>query len=112
MIDFTANWCLNCQINTRVAIERPEVARVVENNKVIPMLADWTEPSDEIKQKLDELESNSIPLMAIYPADPNAEPIILRDLLTKSQVVGALEEAGPSLSPTEQARTTLTSKIH
>ena len=112
MVDFTANWCLNCQLNTKFAIEKPEVAQLVKANEVIPMLADWTEPSDEIKLKLEELQSNSIPLMAIYPASPNAEPILLRDLLTKSQIVSALKEAGPSQSRTEQARTTLTSRVH
>ncbi len=111
MIDFTANWCLNCQINTRVAIEQPEVAKLVAANNVVAMLADWTEPSEEIKQKLDELESNSIPLMAIYPPELGAEPILLRDLLTQSQVVAALKEAGPSQSRREQARTTLTSRV-
>lgn len=97
MIDFTANWCLNCQINTRVAIERTRVAALVEENDVIPMLADWTEPSKEIKAKLDELQSASIPLMVVYPADPGAEPIVLRDLISESDVIAALKQAGPSL---------------
>lgn len=99
MIDFTANWCFNCQLNTRVAIEKVGVAEVVKENDVVPMLADWTEPSEEIRRKLDELQSNSIPLMVIYPADPSAEPILLRDLLTEAQVIEALRAAGPSLEP-------------
>ena len=97
MIDFTANWCLNCQINTRVAIERARVAALVEQNDVVPMLAYWTEPSKEIKAKLDELQSASIPLMVVYPADPGAEPIELRDLISESDVLKALKAAGPSL---------------
>ncbi len=96
MLDFTANWCLNCQINTRVAIDKEGVARLVEENGVVPMLADWTDRSDEIRDKLEELQSNSIPLLVIYPPDPGANPILLRDLLTESQVISALEEAGPS----------------
>lgn len=99
MIDFTANWCLNCQINTRVAIDKERVAQLVEENKVVPMLADWTDRSDAIREKLDELQSNSIPLLVIYPPGPSSEPILLRDLLTESQVIEALERAGPSLEP-------------
>lgn len=98
MLDFTANWCLNCQINTRVAIDKEGVAKLVQQNGVIPMLADWTDRSDEIREKLEELQSNSIPLLVIYPPDASAEPILLRDLLTESQVIAALEEAGPSRS--------------
>lgn len=96
MLDFTANWCLTCQINTRVAIDKAGVAEVVERNGVVPMLADWTDRSDEIRSKLEELESNSIPLLVIYPADPGAQPILLRDLLTEATVIDALEQAGPS----------------
>ena len=107
MIDFTANWCATCQLNTRFAIEREGVAEIVEANEVIPMLADWTEESDEIRAKLDELQSNSIPLLVIYPGDPVKEPIILRDVVTEGQVIDALEEAGPS-----QAKTKLTSMIN
>lgn len=107
MIDFTANWCVNCQINMRVAIDRANVAEIVSANDVVPMVADWTDKSDEIGSKLRELNSNSIPLLAIFPADPGAPPIILRDLVTESQVVEALKEAGPSLPETK-----LTSTIH
>ncbi|RMF42585.1 MAG: hypothetical protein D6753_07175 [Planctomycetota bacterium] len=98
MIDFTANWCVNCKLNMAMAIDREGVAKVVNANGVVPMIADWTDGNDEIRKKLEELGSNSIPVLAIYPPDPNAEPIVLRDLLTESQVIEALERAGPSAS--------------
>ncbi len=96
MIDFTANWCATCQINTLVAVDRPKVAELVAKNGVVAMLADWSDHSDEIRDKLTELNSNSIPLLAIYPPDPTAGPIILPDLLSESQVLSALNRAGPS----------------
>ncbi|MCA9125611.1 MAG: thioredoxin family protein [Planctomycetales bacterium] len=106
MVDFTANWCVNCQVNLRMAIDRVKVADIVAANDVVPMVADWTDRSDEILEKLAELQSASIPVLAIYPAEPGAEPIILRDLLTESQVIDALKRAGPSLP-----EATLTSKM-
>ncbi|MEM8733366.1 MAG: thioredoxin family protein [Planctomycetota bacterium] len=96
MLDFTANWCFNCKLNTRFAIDREEVAKLVDKNNVVPMLADWTDRSDAIRQKLEELDSNSIPLLAIYPPESSEEPILLRDVLTQDQVLEALNEAGPS----------------
>ena len=96
MVEFTARWCLTCQANMKFAIDRPKVAQLVDQNGVIPLLADWSEPSDEIMSKLKELDSLSIPLLAIYPADPSAPPIILRDAITESQLLRALKEAGPS----------------
>ena len=66
----------------------------------MPLLADWTEESPEIKAMLETLQSRSIPVLAVFPAggpnDPPPAPIILRDLITESQVLDALKQAGPS----------------
>jgi thiol:disulfide interchange protein len=96
LVDFTANWCLTCKLNLKTAINRAQVRSVIEKNGVVPLLADWTDKNDAIKSALAELNSISIPLMAIYPADPNAEVLVLRDLLTQGDVLDALEQAGPS----------------
>jgi thiol:disulfide interchange protein len=96
MIDFTANWCLTCQYNSQFAIETPKVKELIERNGVVPFLADWTEYSPEIKEKLIELKSRSIPLLAIYPAGRPAEVVVLRDVISETQLLEALEKAGPS----------------
>lgn len=96
MLDFTADWCATCQWNFRTALNTSRVQSVVQQNGVAAVKADWTDFSDEIQQKLRELESNSIPLLAIFPADNPEEPIILRDAVIESQVLAALEKAGPS----------------
>lgn len=94
MVEFTARWCLTCQANMRYAIDREKVRDVCKENNVITMLADKSEPSPAIDKKLQELGSNSIPLLAIYP--PDAEPIVLRDTISQSQLIEALKQAGPS----------------
>ncbi len=96
MIDFTAQWCANCKLNLWAVIETPEIAKVIKEQNVVPMLADWTDRSLEVKQKLHELKSASIPVLAIYPAGKSDEPIVLRDQLTKAGLISALREAGPS----------------
>jgi hypothetical protein len=58
-----------------------------------------------IKQALLELNSQSIPLLAIYPGDPSRDVQVLPDLLTQSRVLEALAEAGPSLDPKTAAVT-------
>jgi thiol:disulfide interchange protein len=97
LVDFTADWCWTCKTNSAVAINREEVKQLVEQNDVVTLLADWTDKNDTIKQALAELNSRSIPLLVIYPADPNREVKVLPDLLTPGQVIEALKEAGPSL---------------
>jgi hypothetical protein len=49
--------------------------------------------------KLKQLGYISIPIVAIYPAGEPDSPIVLEDLLVESDVVRALERAGPSHSP-------------
>jgi len=100
MVDFSADWCPTCKFNLAYAIETNRVKAAVEKNRVVPLLADWTDGSNEIKVALEGLQSRSIPVLAIYPAaTPGGEcpePIVLRDLITESQVLEALERAGPS----------------
>ena len=96
MIDFTADWCATCKANSFFAIETEDVRQVMEQNKVVPLLADYTDGSPEIKAMLETLKSASIPLLAIYPADKPSQPIVLRDVVTKQMVLDALKQAGPS----------------
>jgi thiol:disulfide interchange protein len=98
MIDFTADWCLTCKTNLKFAINTPGVLDVIRSNNVVPLLADWTDGSQEIKEMLSALESNSIPVVAIFPADRPDEAIVLRDLITQGRLLEALRQAGPSQS--------------
>jgi thiol:disulfide interchange protein len=98
MVDFTADWCLACKTNLKLSIDRPDVAQVVTAGGVVPLLADLTEEDEDgaLWNLVHSLGSNAIPVLAIYPADRPAEPIVLRDLIFKQQVLDALEKAGPS----------------
>lgn len=107
MIDFTADWCPNCKWNLKTAINRRQVLEKVKKNDVVPLIADWTDKSDTIKNKLAELRSKSIPILAIYPAGkPESEVIILRDVVTQGQVLEALEQAGPSRRESKEGERT------
>ena len=105
MVDFTADWCLTCKTNLKLAINREEVKQVVQDNNVVTLIADWTDKNDMIKDALLDLNSQSIPLLAIYPGDPSRNVQVLPDLLTQSRVLEALAEAGPSLDPKTAAVT-------
>jgi len=100
LVDFSADWCMTCKYNLATAIETLRVKAEIEKNDVVPLLADWTDGSPEIKQMLESLESKSIPVLAVFPAarggEPAPEPIVLRDLITESQVLSAIRAAGPS----------------
>ena len=52
MVDFTADWCPNCKFNERTAIETQAVKKMLEENGVVSLKADWTDHSRVIKQVL------------------------------------------------------------
>ena len=108
LVDFTADWCPTCKTNLKFSLNREEVRELVEKNDVVALVADWTDRNPVIKQALAELGSRSIPLLAIYPADPQRKPIVLPDVVTSGQVVEALEEAGPSRPASAPASTMAT----
>ena len=100
LVDFSADWCMTCKLNLATAIETSRVKAAIESNRIVPLLADWTEESPEIKAMLETLQSRSIPVLAVFPAgppnQPPRDPIVLRDLITESQVLEAIRTAGPS----------------
>lgn len=92
MIDFTAEWCVNCKENLDKAIHTKSVKSQIESQGIIAMEADLTDYPDHIKRKLAELKSISIPLLAIYRPGDVDQPIVLRDRLKESDVLNALHQ--------------------
>jgi thiol:disulfide interchange protein DsbD len=91
-VDFTAAWCLSCQVNKRVALSDSRVVEQFETLGVVPVQADWTSRDPEITRALAEFGRNSVPLYVLYTGGPDAEPEILPELLTPGLVLDALKK--------------------
>jgi thiol:disulfide interchange protein DsbD len=105
-VDFTAAWCITCQVNKRVALTDDAVAAAFVDQNVALVQADWTRRDDTIARELEALGRNGVPVYALYPADPSAPPQLLPNLLTPRIVLDALESvAGPSSGGSEPAST-------
>lgn len=90
-IDFTAAWCLSCQVNERIVLRSREVQREFRDNKVTLMKADWTQYDPEITKQLASVGRSGVPTYVIYPAQKgNAD--VLPELLTKDIVLNALKK--------------------
>lgn len=92
-VDFTASWCLTCQVNKRTSLEVTSVAARFKELNVIPLLADWTRPNSEIGDALKALGRSGVPAYVLYPATPGREPILLPEVLTPQMVLDALNKA-------------------
>ena len=59
----------------------------------LPLLADNTLVRQDIALELQKYERAGVPLVLVYPKNPDAPPIVLPTVLTPSVVLEALEEA-------------------
>lgn len=91
-IDFTAAWCLSCQVNERVVFGSTEVQDALERHKVAMLKADWTTRDEEITKALARFGRSGVPLYVLYGKTPNQAPKILPELITPGMVLAALEE--------------------
>jgi thiol:disulfide interchange protein DsbD len=88
-IDFTAKWCLSCQVNEKVALESPAVRKGFEERGIAALRADWTDSNDAIARALAGFGRASVPLYVFYPRG-GKEPVILPELLTPAIVLAAI----------------------
>ena len=90
-VDFTADWCLSCQVNERVVLERPDVLGRLQDGKIALVRADWTRHDEEIAHALATLGRSSVPTYALYPGTPGAPARVLPEVLTPNTVLDALK---------------------
>ena len=90
-LDFTAAWCLTCQVNERVALENPKVIKRMRELGIVPMKADWTSYDAGITKALESHGRSSIPLYVFYPANGGL-PLILPEVLTPDIVLNFLNK--------------------
>lgn len=91
-IDFTAAWCLSCQVNERLVLKSAEVQHEFSKNKVTLLRADWTQYDPAITKALASINRSGVPTYVIYPASAAASADVLPELLTKDIVLKALAE--------------------
>lgn len=78
-IDFTAQWCLTCQVNKKVAYTE-EVIALAKEKGIVFLKADKTAANPAIEAKLQELGRSAIPVNVLLI--PGEEPIITPEVLT------------------------------
>ncbi|MGP8253533.1 MAG: protein-disulfide reductase DsbD family protein [Terracidiphilus sp.] len=88
-VDFTASWCLSCQVNERVALSRPEVQQAFAAKNVALFRADWTREDPAITQALSDLGRSGVPVYALYTPG-QSDPVLLPQVLTPGIVTDAL----------------------
>ena len=83
-VDFTAAWCVTCQVNKKTTLTNTQVLADFDAKKVTLLRADWTRRDPAITATLAQLGRNGVPLYVVYK--PGAAPVLLSELLSVDDV--------------------------
>ena len=93
LVDVTADWCINCQVNKLLVLDRGWTGEALASGRIIGLKADWTNPDPAIASYLAGFARYGIPFNAVYgPRAPQGLP--LPPVLTEASVRQAVEQAG------------------
>jgi thiol:disulfide interchange protein DsbD len=87
-VDYTAAWCVTCQVNKQLVLSRPDVEAALRRSGLVLLRADWTRRDEEITRALAALGRKGVPVYAIYR--PGRDPELLPELLTRETVLAAV----------------------
>jgi thiol:disulfide interchange protein len=93
LVDFTADWCLTCQVNKKTSIEIPAVRSKLKEINAATLEGDYTHFPERITEELQRFGRAGVPLVLVFPGKPNANPVALPEVLTPSTVLDALDRA-------------------
>ncbi|WP_243444737.1 protein-disulfide reductase DsbD family protein [Sphingosinicella humi] len=82
---FTADWCVTCKVNEKVALERQEVAEAFEARDVAVLVGDWTRNDPAIGRFLAKHGRSGVPLYLYYA--PGEAPEMLPQILTPDRLI-------------------------
>lgn len=90
-VDFTAAWCVTCQVNKQLVLQRPDAERLFRERGVALLRADWTKRDPAITRALAALGRNGVPVYVAYR--PGREPELLPEILTQDILLTAYQPA-------------------
>ena len=84
-VDFTAAWCVTCQVNKKLVLSRDDVLAAFRARGVELVRADWTRRDPEIARALAEIGRTGVPAYVLYK--PGRAPLVLPEILTRERVI-------------------------
>lgn len=94
-VNYTAAWCVSCQVNDKVALSTHAVEQAFARHKVAYLKADWTKRDATIAAELASHGRAGVPLYLVYGTQ-GGDGVILPSILTPDIVVKAVEAADRS----------------
>jgi len=87
---FTADWCLTCKVNERLAIDQPKTRKAFAEAGVITMVGDWTNGDPAITRFLASQGRSGVPFYLWY--QPHRDGKLLPQVLSAATLIAAAQE--------------------
>jgi thiol:disulfide interchange protein/DsbC/DsbD-like thiol-disulfide interchange protein len=94
-VNLTADWCITCLVNERVALSTAPVDAAFREAGITRLKGDWTRGDERITRLLAEHGRSGVPLYLFFPAGAGSVPQVLPQLLTPDLVLAALKAPAP-----------------
>jgi thiol:disulfide interchange protein DsbD len=91
VMDFTAEWCLNCKVLEESVLHDQRIINLLAQENIVPMKVDITGNNPAGKAKLKAVGSLTVPLLVVFAPDGN--PVFKSDFYTVDQVFDAVQQA-------------------
>jgi thiol:disulfide interchange protein DsbD len=87
-VDFTAAWCITCQVNERLVLNDAGVREAFARNGVVRVRADWTRRDPAITEALTALGRSGVPAYVLYRK--GRSPHLLPEVLQRASLIDLL----------------------
>jgi thiol:disulfide interchange protein len=87
-VDFTAAWCVTCQVNKKTTLSNAQVLADLDAKGVVLLVADWTRQDQRITAALKQLGRSGVPVYLLLA--PGKPPVVMSELLSVDEVTAHL----------------------
>ena len=89
-IEYTADWCLTCQMNKKNVLSRKKIIDMMIKNKIAYFRADWTKNDEGITESLKKYGRAGVPLYIFYKSKTNI-PYIFPEIITEQMLIEKID---------------------
>lgn len=96
LVDFTADWCMNCKVLESAVLKSDRIEQLIREKNIATLTADWTSRDKtpdgrEVGEMLRQYGGEQVPVVLLFsPKDPES-PTILRGLFSVETLAEAIE---------------------
>lgn len=90
-LNFTASWCITCQVNELTTFQTEKVQKFVKEKKIRMVRVDWTKREEEIANIIQSFGRISVPLYVYIPS-PEGEAILLPEILSPDILIEEIKK--------------------